>query len=64
MRKLAALGVIAVVLGTAFLDEYYGGWWWLVRWPVLIAALYLWATWLNKRRAARNPPTDTGPESR
>ncbi len=43
-RKLMVLGLLPVVLVTAFLDEYYLGWWWFVlRWSVFIAFLYLWA---------------------
>ncbi|MGH3798466.1 MAG: hypothetical protein ACRDSP_26785 [Pseudonocardiaceae bacterium] len=65
---MAGLGVVVAVAGTGFLDEYYGGWWWLLRWPVLIVGLALWASWwsawLTKRRAARivgSAPTHTGP---
>ncbi len=64
------LGLLPVVLVSGFLDEYYGGWWWFVlRWSVFIAFLYLWAkvweAWLAKRRAARavNPAPHQGPPS-
>ncbi|MGH3798462.1 MAG: hypothetical protein ACRDSP_26765 [Pseudonocardiaceae bacterium] len=68
MRPTAGLGVVVAVVGTAFLGEYYGGWWWLLRWPVFIVGLALWSTWwstwLTKHRAARMvsnpPPAETG----